>query len=171
MKNTLEQDIGTYAQYQAAAQKAQSVIFSEHLDELYQRLHLFCKISIMDEEKPISCCEYNSIRWGIAGNTINDLKNRVYPASKIRWEFSENLIAACITSLYKGEIDASIRIDFPVNSHDFDKFVNELRLEKLAIIQQKNNASQIARDIETQREKEQLKILMEKYPSIAKEMI
>jgi len=163
MNNTLPKAFEKLVLAQACVHQAEQELFADHRNTLFNRLIETCKARIIGLEKPSSCCNSNSILFGIANMTPHDLIDRKYPASRIEWEFSGGVIQVIIEAWFRGELDAGIDLSFPVKQEDFDAFINDLKANGAKRLRVQSDAMRIKMEAKEAEERALFQELKAKY--------
>ena len=145
-------------------------LFTDNLELFCNRIFKVCEQAIRGYKEPPSCCKDYAMKFNIVKNGLKCLLEVKYPLTRISFEvadhFSDSKVLTFIEAnidCLSGEIDGNIIIMFPVNDEEFEAYLGrykesaDKREAKL-----KKDTEENMKTIE-EKEKEQLKILKEKY--------
>lgn len=149
--------------YQKAA-SLRDYLQDHYYDEILERFKRVC--AILSKNRKI---ERFYDDWGIenavADLSLQDIKDKKYPASELEWNVEGNNFEIIIRAIFRSEIDNSTRVTFPIDPDAFGVYVRKLtkeadeRLIKMQLEEQKQ------KDLESTEERELLEKLKAKYES------
>ena len=156
---------------EAKARHSRQFLFEENKELFCNRILKVCEQKIRGHKEPTSCCGDYAIEFGIVKNGLKGLLEEEYPSSCISFEVTDHFsdsrvltfIEANIEASSRSEIDGNITIMFPVNNTEFDSYI--ARLKDGADKREEKAKKDIEENLKSieEKEKEQLKILKEKY--------